>query len=68
MIKRKYAGSKLFVLRQVAPGVSIFVPQTSDIPTERLQYEFEKALDRNDYEYAEALSAEAKSRNLHLKA
>jgi len=66
MIHRRSPYSKVFVLKEVAPGVSLFIPQTEDLNEELLQNHYNKAIEDENYEYASFIITEAKRRSLNL--
>lgn len=57
--KRLSPYSKVFVMKEVAPGVTVFLPVFSDLDDDLLHKQFNKAIEDEDFEYAQACAAEA---------
>lgn len=66
MNDRKYPMAKKFKAVTLDSGVTLILPVVEDLDDEYIKLHFEKALEDEDYEYCEVLSAEAKMRDLVL--
>lgn len=66
-MERKHPMAKRFRQVEVAPGIVLFLPVVNDLDDGQLQLHFDKALSDEDYEYAQALQAEATHRDFQLK-
>lgn len=64
--ERRYPYSVMYKTIEM-DGHSIVVYVVDDLENEQLAEHFVQALNREDYEYAEALSAEALSRGIEFK-
>lgn len=64
---RKYPMSIRYAVVEVA-GTQVVITITDDLSDELLQQHFDKALDEEDYEYCQALRAEADKRNYKLES
>lgn len=63
---RKSIYSIAFKLMETPAG-PVMVYIVDDLPDEVLQYHYDKALDNQDYEYAQAVAIEADNRRISIK-
>ena len=65
-MSRKTRDSKYYVLKPVGDDFVLF-PVTDDLTDKELQRHFTAAIESEDYDYADAIKAEAESRHITLK-
>jgi hypothetical protein len=67
-IRRLGIYSQLFVEKKLPTGHVIYIPYVEDLSDEELQLSYDRYVDSEDYEYCQALAAEANKRNLKLRS
>jgi hypothetical protein len=64
---RKYRLSQKFVVKEIGDQ-HVLMYVVEDLTDEEIRLQFAHFLDKEDYEYCDALKAEARARNIKLKS
>lgn len=67
MQQRKTPYSKLYKHQVLPGGISMLIPIVNDLDDDMLRWHFNRAIDEEDYEYAQHVAVEAERRKMILK-
>lgn len=67
MHQRKSPYSKLYKFQKIDDHISVLIPIVDDLSDDLLRSHYRKAMEDEDYEYAQACHVEMMNRNISIK-